>query len=222
MYRSFEHPVKIPTKKDITVLLRNCSRSKWGKRTKTIIYFLAHTGLRAGELCNLCFDDIDWRHNEIRLTGKWDKPRVIPVKKYVLHGCFVPSLKNYIKYHRRNTSKKYIFTTVHGRLTSVRLRADIKKIARKTGISWVHPHSFRHYYATTLLRQGVNVKIVQMILGHSNISETSRYLHAVEYDIREAITRMKFDNLLSDIFYGPRGINNFPICCLSQRGGFFV
>jgi len=75
-------------------------------------------------------------------------------------------------------------------------RKDIKTVARKAGMGWIHPHSLRHFYATNLLKHGIHVKIVQVLLGHSNIKTTSRYLHVVEYDIRKAIQETALDNIL--------------------------
>lgn len=196
LYRSYEKPVKIPLRKDIASLLSNCGRSKQGKLVKTMIFLFCHTGLRNKELCGLTFDNIDWQHNEIRLVGKWDRPRVIPVKKYVLHGRQVPSLNNYVKYHRYDVDSKNVFVTRFGSINPKIVRDEVKKVARRCGIGWVHPHSFRHFYATTLLSKGVNIKVVQVLLGHGNIRETSRYLHASELDIRRAIDDIGFDSLL--------------------------
>lgn len=196
LFKEYDTPLKIPTSDDIALLLRHTPRNKLGKLVKTVIYFLAHTGLRNSELCNLTFDNIDWSHNEIRLVGKWDRPRVIPVKEYVLKGRQVPSLKNYIEHHRINSDDTIVFTYKSGRLSPHRVRQLIKNTARRSGISWIHPHSFRHYYATSLLNHGVNVKIVQIVMGHGNVKETSKYLHAKEVDIRRAIENTRFDSLL--------------------------
>jgi len=103
---------------------------------------------------------------------------------------------NYIRNHRYKTHASYIFTQKSGKITEEQARKDIKTAARKAGVGWIHPHSFRHFYATNLLKHGIHVKIVQILLGHSNIKTTSRYLHAVEYDIRKAIQETTLDNIL--------------------------
>jgi len=200
LFKEYETPIKIPSSDDISLLLKNTPRTRTGKLVKTAIYFLVHTGLRNKEFCNLTFDNIDWSHHEIRLVGKWDRPRVLPVKEYVLNGKQVPSLKNYIEYHRFKGDEKYVFTTRNGRLTPKVLRDLVKDVARRSGIGWVHPHSFRHYYATSLLNHGVNIKVVQVLMGHGNVRETSRYLHAQEVDIRKAIDDARFDYLLRNDF----------------------
>ena len=209
LFREYEKPLKIPNREDITLLLSNCNRSRKGKTTKTMIFLFCHTGLRNDELCSLKFDNIDWVHNEIRLIGKWDRPRVIPVKPYVLHGRYCPSLCNYINHHRWKTDKKIIFTSTNGGITPKVVRGYVKDVARRSGIPWVHPHAFRHYYATTLLSRGVNIKVVQKLLGHGNVKETSRYLHARELDIRRAIEKVGFDDLLKGSGLGVFGDFDF-------------
>jgi integrase/recombinase XerD len=196
MYKKFEKPMRIPTSEDMRVLLRSCGRSRVDKRTKTIMFLLAHTGMRVSELTHLVFDDIDYVHNQIHVVGKGNRERYIPVKGYVLDGVKHPSVKNYIDHHRKDSCKKYVFTSDTGRLTSNTVRKDIKELGRSVGLSWVHPHSFRHYYATELLRKGVNVKVLQLILGHGDISQTSIYLHFVEKDLHFAVDQIRFDDLL--------------------------
>lgn len=105
----------------------------------------------------------------------------------MLSGRTYPSLKNYIKYWRLNSCKHYVFTTKKGRMTTNYLRRIIKKTGEKAGICWIHPHSFRHYTATNMLRAGVNIRIVQEILGHTSIETTGRYLHTIERDLKQAV-----------------------------------
>lgn len=197
-YTEHEKPVKIPTSEEIGLILKQCKRSRKGKLLKTVFFTLAHSGCRVSELCNITFDDIDYQRNSITVTGKFKKTRVIPVKKYLLVGRNFPSINNYVKHHRYNTDKKYVFTTKKGPITPWFIRRELKIIARVIGLSWIHPHSFRHYYATTLLKKNVNLKVVQLILGHANLKTTSRYLHMLEDDIFGAINNISFDDLLFD------------------------
>ncbi len=196
LYKSFYRPIRIPTKNEISSLLKACSRSEKHKRLKTIIFLLANTGLRASELCNLRFKNIDWTNNRIEILGKGGKWRTIPVKENVLHGDNYPSLLNYVSHHRLKTSNDFVFTGPHGRLLTTLMRREFKEAARIAGLPWIHPHSLRHYYATTLLKNGVNVKTVQILLGHSSLATTSRYLHITETDIDKAIRDVQFDDLL--------------------------
>jgi len=198
LYRAHEKPIKIPTAQDINKILNTLTRSKKDQFLKAIIVTLAHTGMRISELCNLKLDDIDWQRNEITVTGKGDKTRIIPVKQYYLKGEKYPSLKNYIQHHRPKTKSQHVFInpTTKKPATPALIRRQLKKIVRKAGMGWIHPHSFRHFYATNLLKNGVNIKAVQILLGHSTIKITSRYLHMVEYDIRKTIEEIKIDDII--------------------------
>jgi len=95
-----------------------------------------------------------------------------------------------------NTSKHYVFTTKNGKMTPNYLRNIIRNTSRKAGISWIHPHSFRHYAATNLLRAGVNIRVVQAILGHSSIRTTGGYLHVIENDMQQAIANPNIEDPL--------------------------
>jgi len=61
-------------------------------------------------------------------------------------------------------------------------------------MNWIHPHTFRHYAATNLLRAGVNIRVVQEILGHSSIKTTGGYLHVIENDLHQAIENPNIDD----------------------------
>lgn len=238
-YRNFEHrfiqykenskPVKIPTKSEIKAVLDGFNRSWMGKTLKTMTYLLANSGMRISEICDIKMDDVDWHRSSITVTGKGDKTRVIPVKPHVLYGDRHPSLNNYIKHHRQKTSKEFLFTWTYSRITPKVFREHFKIVCRKAGVSWLHPHSLRHYYATMLLRNNVSVRVVQEILGHSDIKTTGRYLHIVEADIYSAIQKSTFDDLLYSLTF-PYGGNfsglaefypsqQISVC---QGGGFFV
>jgi len=196
-YKERYAPRRIPTTEDINKLLKTCSRrTKIDKRDKTIIYTLATLGLRASELCNLNLDDIDWVHRLLRVKGKGGKIRYIPIPQKLLDGRTYPSFKNYIKKWRMNTDKKALFTTQQGRLTPVRLRTIIKKRARMAKIPWIHPHSLRHYAATNWLRAGLNIRVVQELLGHESIETTGIYLHIVETDLLNALENERIDDPL--------------------------
>ncbi len=195
-YKEEKKPMKVPTTLEIHKMLKQCKRkNRIDKRNRAIILLLAKTGMRNKELCNLKLLDIDWQRREITIrNSKHNKTRIIPIEEKMLTGRTYPSLNNYIKYWRMNTSKHYVFTTKNGRMTPNYLRNIIRNTARKAGISWIHPHSFRHYAATNLLRAGVNIRVVQAILGHSSIRTTGGYLHVIENDMQQAITNPNIED----------------------------
>jgi site-specific recombinase XerD len=189
-YKEDKKPMKVPNTQEIHKMLNQCKgKNRIDKRNRTIILLLAKTGMRNKEICNLKLTDIDWQRKEITIrNSKHNKTRIIPIDDKMLFGRTYPSLKNYIKHWRMKTSKHYVFTTKKGRMTPNYLRRIIKIISQKAGIYWIHPHSFRHYSATNLLRAGVNIRVVQAIPGHSSIRTTGNYLHVIENDLHQAIT----------------------------------
>ena len=230
LYREYVKPVKIPTVDEIRKIIKSFSRSNIEKTVKTMTFLLANTGFRNSELCSIRLDDIDWNRCSITVTGKGRKTRVVPVKEHVLKGGKHPSVLNYVKHHRdKNTDSNYLFVYNNKKFTSVMYRRYFKQHARKIGSSWMHPHSLRHFYATQLLKKGVNIKIVQIVLGHSNVKTTSRYLHMLDNDIFSAINNIDMDDLVFSLtgfidrnFYGPAENYNFFSLDRCQGGGFFV
>ena len=196
-YRETAKPRRIPLTNDLKKLMDTCKNSTpIDKRDRTIIFTLYKMGLRAMELCNLNLDDIDWINGTMTIRGKGGKIRYLPIPHDLLKGKNVPSLLNYVKYWRLDTDKKALFTTQKGRLSPVYLRSIIKKRARQAGIPWIHPHSLRHYYATNLLRAGVNIRVVQELLGHTDIKTTGIYLHIIETDMRNAVENPNLEDPL--------------------------
>ncbi len=196
LYKEEHKTIKVPTTFEINKMIQHCKRkTRYNKRNKTIILLLAKTGMRNKELCNLKLTDIDWHRQEITIqNSKHNKTRIIPIEDNMLQGKTYPSLNNYIQHWRINTSKHYVFTTKKGKMTPNYLRRIIKEIGKQAGINWIHPHSFRHYAATNLLRAGVNIRIVQEILGHSSIKTTGGYLHTIEQDLQEAVRNPRIED----------------------------
>ncbi len=194
-YKEPETIIRIPLSSDIKALLDACNkRNIIDRRDKTIIYFISQSGLRREEVCNLNLDDIDWKNCSIRVKGKGGKTRSVVLPRRVLHGHNVPSIKNYIKNWRMNTDAKALFTGKKGRLNPASIQRIIKKRARQAGLPWLHTHSLRHYYATNLLRAGINIRMVQALLGHADIKTTGRYLHIIEQDWKQVIDNPKIED----------------------------
>lgn len=178
---NFKTRRKIPeilSKDDIEKLINAPDLSvKEGIRDKAIMELLYGAGVRVSELVNLELTDINLDEKIIRCFGKGSKERVVPVGDYV-----IDALSSYLDI--RNTFVKkgfsqYLFLTKRGtKFTRMGIWKIVKNYAKQTGISKdVYPHIFRHSFATHLLSGGADLRSVQEMLGHSDISTTQIYTH---------------------------------------------
>ena len=155
-------------------------------RDSTIIELIYATGIRASELINVKITDIDFDEATLRILGKGSKERIIPIHDLALK-LILKYWKNEIFNHNKLVTNKNIkfnrdllFLNVHGKkLTRQGLWYIIKNISKKLGldINKVSPHILRHTFATHLLYNGVPLRHLQELLGHSNISTTQIYTH---------------------------------------------
>jgi integrase/recombinase XerD len=149
-----------------------------GRRNRAIIELLYACGLRISELCNARLENIDLDERLIRVTGKGNKTRLVPVGAKA-----VEALRHYIDSERpalvRSRSGAEVFLSVRGRkLTPQRVWQIVKYYARLAGIeSNLYPHLLRHSFATHLLSNGADLRIIQELLGHADISTTQIYTH---------------------------------------------
>lgn len=158
-----------------------CNRTdRWkhlSQRDSLMILVFAYTGIRKGELMALRVKDINFHTSMISVMGKGDKERVIPVD-----GRIYKLLETY-------TKKMQVGDRLFP-LSSTRIGVVIRNYARLAGIDDLHPHSFRHYFATQLIENGVNLKVVQELLGHADISTTSIYLDCIPKHLTDAVTHL--------------------------------
>jgi len=163
-----------------------------GLRDKAILELLFSTGLRVSELCALD-SDIDLNKDEMSVRGKGDKVRVV-----FFSDTAKQSVKNYLS--KRKDMSEALFVSENtkikkgnSRLTPRSVERIVKYYAIKAGITKkVTPHIIRHSFATDLLQNGADLRSVQMMLGHSNISTTQIYTHMTDKHLRE--THKKFHN----------------------------
>lgn len=146
-------------------------------RNKAIINILYSCGLRVSELVNLKIDNIINSDYLIKVSGKGSKERLIPIRKEA-HDDLI----NYIDNVRSKiiiVDKKYLFLTNGGKKISRQLVNQIlDKAAKECNIDKpVHPHTLRHSFATQLINNGASLRIVQELLGHSNLETTQIYTH---------------------------------------------
>ena len=153
------------------------------ERDQAILSVLYFSGIRASELCGIKLQDVNLRQRYIRVIGKGDKERVVPfseecrvdIERYINH-----SRKEFLTHTKEMPAQ--LFLTKDGNPLTVRtLERILDAIETKTGMFVnLHPHVLRHSYATHLLENGADLRIIQELLGHESINTTQIYTHVSE------------------------------------------
>jgi integrase/recombinase XerD len=160
-----------------------------GHRNRAIIETLYSCGLRVSELINLRFSDLYFDEGFIRVIGKGNKERLVPVSPQVEKEIAIYS--NHIRKHLEITKghENIIFLNRRGsQLTRVMIFTIIKELAKVIELKKnISPHTFRHSFATHLIEGGANLRAVQDMLGHESITTTEIYTHLDQRFLREAI-----------------------------------
>ncbi|MGB9696420.1 MAG: site-specific tyrosine recombinase XerD [Ignavibacteria bacterium] len=160
--------------------------NKFGLRDRAILEILYASGLRVSELINLKLPDVYFEEGFLRIFGKGSKERIVPIGRSALKY-----LSKYIKEGRSLFVKRqagdYIFLNVRGtKLTRMTVWNIVKKYCLLAGIKKeIHPHTLRHTFATHLLEGGADIRVIQEMLGHSDISTTQIYTHLDRSLLRE-------------------------------------
>jgi integrase/recombinase XerD len=175
------------TEDDVELLLNAPETAhKLGFRDKTMLEMLYATGLRVSELVNLTLDQVSLRQGVVRVTGKGNKERLVPVGEEAMSW-----LENYLNETRKSILGEqqcsYIFVTARGEnMTRQAFWHIIKRYARKAGMTkTLSPHTLRHAFATHLLNHGADLRVVQLLLGHSDLSTTQIYTHIARERLKE-------------------------------------
>lgn len=157
-----------------------------GHRDRAMLELLYATGLRVSELINLKQSQINFNQGVLRIIGKGDRERLIPVGEESQRW-----LKNFIDGPRMEIllerQTDYLFPTRRGdRMTRQAFWHIIKRYAQKSGIrKKMSPHSLRHAFATHLLNRGADLRVVQLLLGHSDLSTTQIYTHVARERLKD-------------------------------------
>ncbi|PKF73002.1 site-specific tyrosine recombinase XerD [Chryseobacterium sp. PMSZPI] len=169
-----------------------------GKRNHCIIEVLYGCGLRVSELIDLKISNINFKEQYIKVNGKGNKIRFVPLADYTAE-----LLESYIKEVRSKgkINKKYedtLFLNSRGTsMSRVIVFLIIKELTDKAGVNKkISPHTFRHSFATHLLQNGADLRFIQEMLGHSSITTTEIYTHLKTEELRDVI-----------LSYHPRNIN---------------
>jgi integrase/recombinase XerC len=158
-----------------------------GKRDRAILELLYSAGLRTFELVGLNLDNLDFSRQTLRTLGKGRKMRVNPIGRYA-----VAALRDYLECKRAQANyatdfdQQAVFTNCRGaRLTTRSIRRMLATYTIKADLPPdITPHTLRHSFATHLLQRGADLRVVQELLGHENISTTQIYTHVSATEIR--------------------------------------
>ena len=164
-------------------------------RNRAIIEMLYGSGLRVSELVNLHLSDIYRKEGFMRITGKGNKQRLVPIS---------PVADQWLEYWLEDRSKldikaeysDIVFLNRYGRqLTRAMIFTIVKGLAKQADIhKTISPHTLRHSFATHLLQNGADLRIIQDLLGHEDITTTEIYTHIDIQDLREAILKYHPEN----------------------------
>lgn len=153
-------------------------------RDLAVLELLYASGLRVSELADATLDRLDLENGMIRVTGKGNKTRLVPVGASARHALEQWLLHGRPKLLTRRTGS-HVFISVRGtRLTTDRLRQIVKERAAMIDLD-VHPHLLRHSFATHLLAGGADLRVIQEMLGHADISTTQIYTHLDHERLRQ-------------------------------------
>jgi len=177
-----KHLPSFLTEEEAKTLVEAPSGDKWySLRDRAILETLYSTGIRSAELLSLNIDDIDFISGIVKVKGKGKKERIVPIGRIALD-----SIKKYIS-RCPFSVKKALFLNKEGRRLSDRfLRMLVKKYLRKCALHKnVSVHSLRHSFATHLLNRGADLRSVQELLGHKDLSTTQIYTHLTTEKIKQ-------------------------------------
>ena len=150
-----------------------------GERNRAILETLYGCGLRVSELINLKLSDLYFDEDFIKVTGKGNKQRFVPVSK--VNKKYINLYRNEIRSHQKIEPghEDFVFLNRRGKqLTRAMIFTIIKRLTEKIGLQKnISPHTFRHSFATHLLENGADLRAIQQMLGHESITTTEVYMH---------------------------------------------
>lgn len=155
-------------------------------RNKAILEVMYATGARISEVINLELNQIDFEECIIRVVGKGKKERIIP-----LDDVAIEALDNYINNYRpfliKNETCNYVFLNKNGeKISRQMIFKMLKNLANKAGITKeISPHTLRHSFASNLLNNGADLRVIQELLGHENLETTEIYSHLQNKKIKD-------------------------------------
>ncbi len=186
------------TEQEVEKLLKaaNQDASPKGSRNKVMLYLIYATGMRVSEMVNLTIDQILFNEGFLRITGKGNKERMIPLPKNILEllryylDSVYPKLIPASYLPSSGKSKQFLFAACYNNTCKPISRQSfwlsLKKVLQNAAIyKNVSPHSLRHSLATHLLEKGADLRSLQMLLGHQNLSTVQIYTHLSNSHVRK-------------------------------------
>ena len=162
-----------------------------GERNRAILETLYGCGLRVSELTSLKISDLFFKEGFIKITGKGDKQRFVPIGDTTIK--YIELYRKEVRIHQKIAPKAQdtLFLNRRGnQLTRAMIFTIIKQLVEKTGIDKViSPHTFRHSFATHLLENGADLRAIQQMLGHQSITTTEIYTHIETSFLQETISK---------------------------------
>jgi len=155
--------------------------------TKALVILLLSTGIRRSEAVGITLDDLDLNNGQLLVRGKGSKERVVP-----LNEAAIEAIREYLE-QRPATSAGHLFVSREGEsLASRAVNRILARLIKKAELDGygITPHKLRHTFATHLIRNGVDVRTVQELLGHSDLETTAKYLHSDTRTKHAAITKI--------------------------------
>ena len=183
-------PKKLPdvlSEKEISLIIDSIDESsQFYQRDKAIIEMLYSCGIRVSEICNLEMSNLFIKDELIRVMGKGNKERLLPLgsrSRIYLDNYLLSSRLGFIK----KTKSSFVFVSRNGnQLTRAMVNIILNKWVNISGLKKsVSPHQLRHSFATHLLEGGADLRFVQALLGHSDISTTQIYTHLDKHHLKE-------------------------------------
>ena len=158
--------------------------AKKGLRDRVVIELLYATGMRVSELVNIKVMDLDMNLPGVKVLGKGNKERFVPFGEFCRQ-----SIEQYLEKFKPLKSKRHPYLIVNMKgdpITERGVRYLLNDVVERTaGVTEIHPHKLRHTFATHLLNQGADLRTVQSLLGHVNLSTTGKYTHVSNQQLRK-------------------------------------
>ena len=196
MPRIEKHLPEVLSVEEIDAMIAQIDMSKReGHRNRAIIEMLYGSGLRVSELTELRLSNIYRQEGYMRIIGKGNKQRLVPISP-VADQQFAYWLEDRRQLDIKPEAMDIAFLNHYGRqLTRAMIFTIVKQLAQAAGIrKTISPHTLRHSFATHLLQNGADLRIIQQLLGHESIVTTEIYTHVIIQDLREAILKYHPEN----------------------------